>query len=666
MARVSNLSQYDNSISVVVQLDQGTHAYNHSIYIFCSNGASSTNLGGYPIYNSGATHWSRAATFYNLSPGTSYTFTASSSSGSVTPGTWSTTGTYVPPGPPPTTSARVSDVAIGNDYIEAVVLLNQGADASRHVITLSCNGQTSPDLGYPSPTGNSHWSRSYTFYGLEPGTSHTITGSVSGLSYVTPLTKSTTGVARPPAPLVQQHSASGKDIYMSLLNWYTGTQVAFKLSGGSWTSWQAVSYNAYGPFTTDEYAQDVVISVKTRNLQGQESQEKLAYAYSQPRVPTLRNPEIANNEVTFEVYTEGYWSYIEVDHYLDGGATKYITKRLDFNGSRPYTGRISFGALVKDARYQFRAIAYKSGQYNSGYGGWAYIQNSTVPTKPAMRHYSSRGTAITVIVDDTYDATQIRLKPSWSSTWSTYPVGPPGTTYTFYADQYGTEYTIAAIGVNAIGDSETRLSNVMTEPRVPSLNDPVAINNTISVNVSVVGGFDSIRVEMHDQFAEGEIAYRISTSRNFTATFSNLVPGAIYRFRAISYKTASYPGNYSPSSGYGGWLPVQNNFARPENWRWLSATNSNGHKEPGVIFSLTDAEWNAFAERVNAFRKYKALPEVTLTRAVRGRDVQAVMFNQMRAAIDEMRGTGLGSVATRNKIFASYFNALMNAINGIT
>lgn len=661
MARTSNVGATNTSITLLVQLDQGMRASNYTIYIYL-NGQQSGDL-GYTHY-SGNLHWSQEYTFYGLSPGTQYYASAYCSGGvSVSGNYYNTTGVA---GPPPTTSAYVSNSTVPtNTSISAVVLLNQGADVARHTIYLYCNGQSSGDLGYRHPNGQTHWSREHTFTGLSPGTNYIITGSVSGLSYVGSYSFKTTGTAvvLPTIPLAQQHSASGQNIYVQVNNYYNATSLRFKPSWeSSWYEYP-VGYSSYGPFVAPEYGGNYSIAVRGKNTAG-ESSDKLVGVYAQPRVPTLRNPVIASNTVTFEVVTTGYFTSIDVEMWTAGASSLYSKKTLSWNGSTNYVGSLSFGAMVVGATYLFRTIAHKTGEYSSAYSGWTYIQNTSPPQKPAMRHYSSTGTSITMIIDNPYEATQIRIKPSWSSTWSTYSVGI-GSTYTLYAPEYGTEYTVAAIGVNSYGDSETRLSDVMSEPSVPSLSKGTVSGNTINVNVSVGGSFTSMRVEMWDEFAQGEIAYRTFSSRTGTATFGGLKAGATYLFRAISYKTASY-GGYSPSSGYGGWLSIKNNVARPLNWTWLTANNGNGHKVAGAIFSLNATEWNEFILRINDFRKYKELPPVTLSSAISGRNVTAAIFNQATNAIEPMRGTGLGQVGTNNKVFASYFNSLMNAINGIT
>lgn len=318
-------------------------------------------------------------------------------------------------------------------------------------------------------------------------------------------------------------------------------------------------------------------------------------------------------------------------------------------------------------RMMWNGVWYE-GQY--GYEPIYFYFDPPIPQRPtdriAMDVWSASTSSITMRVLGTYGATNV----DWTIINQTtggrnyYTRSTQGTPYyeTFSGLTAGTEYVISANGYNAGGYAGEKLANAMTNPATPSISKGTTTEkNTIAINVSPNGGFDSIEVEMWTIDATSRLAIRTqgwNGGGSFSVQFGGLVPNASYLFRARATKTSSY---YSPSpSAWGAWLTIKNDMARPLDWSWYSTKVSGGE------FNMLATEWNAFTDRINEFRMYKSLTSSTFTTAVRGQSFYFYQFNEARAAINSMRATGLSTVTTGDVIYASHLNTLMNTLNAIT
>ncbi|PLR72331.1 hypothetical protein [Bacillus sp. UMB0728] len=382
-----------------------------------------------------------------------------------------------------------------------------------------------------------------------------------------------------------------------------------------------------------------------------------------------------SNFVTFRFANLGRSSYDGTQYNVYNTTTGWSsgwtnTPPVSYNGYYSSNFNISLSpgySYMVYSRMMVNGVWY----YGDGYYepvSFYFTPSARPPTdRPAIRQHSASGTTIYMIVDNAYGATSIQ----WNTPFGTYTRSVQSTPYTeaFYAPSYGTEYIIGAIGINASGSTGEKLAYALTETQAPSITSGgTAGNNTIVVNVSPRSGFDLITVEMWDINAQGMIASKTqgwNGGSAFTVQFAGLVQNASYLFRAKASKTRS-DGTYTSTSPYGGWLTIKNEAARPENWKWTTAANSNGHKISGVQFSMLASEWNAFANRINAFRSFKGLSNYNFTSAIRGSDFYFYIFNEANTAIGAMRSTGISNVTRGSQVYASYFNALMNALNGVT
>ena len=323
--------------------------------------------------------------------------------------------------------------------------------------------------------------------------------------------------------------------------------------------------------------------------------------------------------------------------------------------------RMRWNGVWYDGAYPYEPITF-------------YFREST-PQPPtdriAMDFWSASTSSITMRILGTYGATSVSWQVINQTTGQRdyYSRNTSGTPYyeTFSGLTAGTEYVISATGSNSGGSVGEKLANVMTNPATPSISSGGTTNNTVTVNVRPNGGFNSIEVEMWTIDAVSRIAIRTqgwNGGSPFSVQFGSLVPNASYLFRARTIKTSPY---YSPSpSAWGSWITIKNEAARPDNWKWTSGQNSNGHKISGGRFSLLATEWNQFTARINAFREYKGMTQKSFTTAIRGNPVYFYMFNEAKAAIDEMRNTGLSNVTSRSPVYAAHLNTLMNTLNAVS
>lgn len=93
---------------------------------------------------------------------------------------------------------------------------------------------------------------------------------------------------------------------------------------------------------------------------------------------------------------------------------------------------------------------------------------------------------------------------------------------------------------------------------------------------------------------------------------------------------------------------------------------NDGEKVKGEPFDLTASEWNALCSNINLVRVSQGYSNYSFTKAYKGNNFKATMYNQ---AVNAITGMGYGdylyTVSKGEAIWASELNNLVDAINEV-
>lgn len=101
---------------------------------------------------------------------------------------------------------------------------------------------------------------------------------------------------------------------------------------------------------------------------------------------------------------------------------------------------------------------------------------------------------------------------------------------------------------------------------------------------------------------------------------------------------------------------------RPDSFEWTYPKTSGG------TFNLTATEWNDLCANINEVREYKGLSTKSFTRARKGDEFTASMFNQCLNAIANMNSSlkvSCWEVSSGDVVEAASLNALVSYLNGV-
>lgn len=161
------------------------------------------------------------------------------------------------------------------------------------------------------------------------------------------------------------------------------------------------------------------------------------------------------------------------------------------------------------------------------------------------------------------------------------------------------------------------------------------------------------------------MGYLGSSARSYTSSLagdgSALVAGATYTLWVYVYDTDNNSFGASNSTVF--------SRPRPANFNWDAA------KTTGGTYNLTYSEWNGLLDKINEFRAYKGLSQITTfnkttTSGALSNIVapSATSFNAAINGINTMAKTIAtpSAVSTGDKITADKLNTLRNSLNSIT
>jgi len=160
------------------------------------------------------------------------------------------------------------------------------------------------------------------------------------------------------------------------------------------------------------------------------------------------------------------------------------------------------------------------------------------------------------------------------------------------------------------------------------------------------------------------MGYLGSSERSFSSALSGdgsaLVPGATYRLWVFAYDT--------DGNSFGANSSAVFSRPRPSNFNWSNTKTSGG------IYNLTYSEWNSFLDRINEFRAYKGLSQLSFNRNLSSGALSGVVvpsapsFNAAINAINTMSPTTSAPVfvSSGQQVTASLLNAIRTSLNSIT
>lgn len=207
------------------------------------------------------------------------------------------------------------------------------------------------------------------------------------------------------------------------------------------------------------------------------------------------------------------------------------------------------------------------------------------------------------------------------------------------------------------------------DPSVQSLS--VSGAGTISASWSIANsaymrGSNSMAVYLSgaNNTAQHFMGYLSSSQRSYTSGLSGdgtaLVAGATYTVWVYVYDTDNNSFGASSSAVF--------SRPRPASFNWNSA------KTTGGTYNLTYSEWNGLLDKINEFRAYKGLAQLSYSRTVTSGAISGIVaptassFNAAINGINSMPRTiappaqvGVGASITADRL-----NDLRNSLNSIT
>lgn len=388
-----------------------------------------------------------------------------------------------------------------------------------------------------------------------------------------------------------------------------------------------------------------------------------------PETGKARVVSTTASSITIEVYNLSYQARLydfEVDVYKNN-TNNYVKYHNWSTSSSGYSTQATITGLDSDSLYYFDVWVYRSGwtQLSS-----VYISGRTdslVPSKPShpptLDQRTEGGFDVYWGSSSNVDFYTLRIRDG--STYS-YEV-TYNTSFSVTGLNYGTTYYLSVRGESYDGYSDyTNEYSCTVAPKTP--RELVAYDitkNSVSIQVKqMTGNWDYVRV-YREEYVNGNWVSRDYKDISYgytTAHWVNLSNGSRQRFEARSFFTVSNTllPSVRYSTYYQPWLVVQLEL-RPDNFQWTYP------KISGQPFRLTASEWNNFTNRINEFRDYLDLSQVSFSTAITNNIIYASIFNQARSAISSMNSSGLPSAKSSNdKIYASDLNAIVSCLNNIS
>lgn len=186
--------------------------------------------------------------------------------------------------------------------------------------------------------------------------------------------------------------------------------------------------------------------------------------------------------------------------------------------------------------------------------------------------------------------------------------------------------------------------------------------NSVDVKVSGLSSnytYD-IRIFVRLSNDTSDVTYDETTTVSYTTSYSETISGLD--------ENTDYTINVGINEGSGNVWIGSKTFTtdeiveeeKPDTFSWTYAKTQDG------AFNLTATEWNNFTSRINEERAYLGLSAYSFTKAVKGNNFTASMYNQAVNAIKGMGGGAGGYIYTVSKgdtITAYEMNQIVAELN---
>lgn len=351
---------------------------------------------------------------------------------------------------------------------------------------------------------------------------------------------------------------------------------------------------------------------------------------------------------------------------IEGGTTgNYRTTTQTFTGLQPGT---QYGFYISGQTTGGTAIRIPS-------SGWTYFTTLAppAPTSPSVSTGSINGLSARITVTVRANTTGIQIRPSWGSTIQRYRTS--GTEFIdVTVPSYNTYYTYEVRAFNDYYFSDWVTygfySGSPPDPYISgmSITGENAINISWTVaNAGSMRTTNSFRIYMSGannttQYDQGYLQSGArSWSKGTDGSGSALVVGATYTVWIAVYSSGGTPSALVSRS-------VKFSKTRPLNFNY-----TGGDKVANTQYNLTQNDWNALLNKINEFRGYRGLSQITtfnrnvVAGALPYIEPKATSYQQAKNAIETMSPSTIApSVSSGDIIAASILNTLKNSLNSIT
>lgn len=304
---------------------------------------------------------------------------------------------------------------------------------------------------------------------------------------------------------------------------------------------------------------------------------------------------------------------------MTASTTTSITVRIMGAGNPITSAYYEKRAIIKStAPAETRTVNGSTSYYISG-DGYYSVETTFTGLQPGTRY--SIGYGLTPI--DSYERNE------YFYFWTDEPIPDPA---------------ITSLSVSAVGQINASWNVANSAYLRPS--------NSIRIYLS--GANNSIQYDQ-GYYSSGTRSW----SKGLDGNNNALVPNANYTIWVYAYN--------SSGQSFGASRTFTFTRPRPSNFNWTNSKTSGG------MYNLTSSEWNSFLDKINEFRSYKGLTQVSFNRNISSGTINSYIvptassFNGAINIINTLSPSSSppSTVSTGTIINANHFNQIRNALNSV-